>query len=47
MPVLQLLRPRAGKLGLGTAYVHGLQFATGDFVFIIDADLSHHVRSAT
>jgi len=40
---LQLLKPRAGKLGLGTAYVHGLQFATGDFVFIIDADLSHHV----
>ncbi len=40
---MQLLKPRAGKLGLGTAYVHGLQFATGDFVFIIDADLSHHV----
>ncbi|CEI96768.1 Putative Dolichol-phosphate mannosyltransferase [Rhizopus microsporus] len=26
-----LLKPRAGKLGLGTAYVHGLQFATGNF----------------
>ncbi len=24
-----LLRPRAGKLGLGTAYVHGLKHATG------------------
>ena len=22
------LRPRAGKLGLGTAYVHGLQYVT-------------------
>ncbi len=43
---VQLLRPRAGKLGLGTAYVHGLQFASGNFVFIIDADLSHHVSSA-
>lgn len=44
MLVPQLLRPRAGKLGLGTAYVHGLQYASGDFVFFLDADLSHHVR---
>lgn len=36
------LRPRAGKLGLGTAYIHGLDFATGDFVIIMDADFSHH-----
>lgn len=36
------LRPRAGKLGLGTAYVHGLQFVTGDYVIIMDADFSHH-----
>lgn len=36
------LRPRAGKLGLGTAYVHGLQYVTGDFVIIMDADFSHH-----
>lgn len=40
----QLLRPRAGKLGLGSAYIHGLQHVTGDFVIIMDADLSHHVR---
>ncbi|KAG6438208.1 hypothetical protein SASPL_103145 [Salvia splendens] len=39
-----LLRPRAKKLGLGTAYVHGLKYATGNFVVIMDADLSHHVR---
>lgn len=38
------LRPRAGKLGLGTAYVHGLQFATGNFVVIMDADFSHHPK---
>jgi dolichol-phosphate mannosyltransferase len=38
------LRPRAGKLGLGTAYVHGLQFATGNFVIIMDADFSHHPK---
>ncbi|KAB8338783.1 hypothetical protein FH972_021728 [Carpinus fangiana] len=37
-----LLRARAGKLGLGTAYVHGLQHATGNFVVIMDADFSHH-----
>ncbi|KAF9204619.1 dolichol-P-mannose synthesis [Haplosporangium sp. Z 27] len=39
-----LLRPRAGKLGLGTAYIHGIQHATGDFVFILDADMSHHPK---
>ncbi|MCJ1486184.1 dolichol-P-mannose synthesis [Schaereria dolodes] len=39
-----LLKPRAGKLGLGTAYRHGLQFATGSFVIIMDADLSHHPK---
>ena len=39
-----LLRPRAGKLGLGTAYVHGLKHATGDFVILMDADLSHHPK---
>uniref|UniRef100_A0A8C6TAY8 Dolichol-phosphate mannosyltransferase subunit 1 n=1 Tax=Neogobius melanostomus TaxID=47308 RepID=A0A8C6TAY8_9GOBI len=38
-----LLRPRAKKLGLGTAYIHGLKHATGNFIFIMDADLSHHV----
>ncbi|KAJ3390109.1 dolichol-P-mannose synthesis [Entophlyctis sp. JEL0112] len=37
-----VLRPRAGKLGLGTAYVHGIQNATGNYVFIMDADMSHH-----
>ena len=27
---------------MGTAYVHGLQFVTGNFVIIMDADFSHH-----
>ena len=27
----------------GTAYLHGIKHATGDFIFIMDADLSHHV----
>lgn len=39
-----LLKPRAKKLGLGTAYVHGMQFASGDFIIIMDADLSHHPK---
>ena len=38
------LRPRPGKLGLGTAYVHGMKFATGNFIIIMDADLSHHPK---
>lgn len=40
-----LLRPRAGKLGLGTAYIHGLSHASGEFVIIMDADLSHHPKA--
>ncbi|KAG9122212.1 dolichol-P-mannose synthesis [Ceratobasidium sp. 392] len=39
-----LLKPRAGKLGLGTAYIYGLNFCTGDFVIIMDADFSHHPK---
>ncbi|KAK4748814.1 hypothetical protein SAY87_015400 [Trapa incisa] len=37
-----LLRARPKKLGLGTAYAHGLKHASGNFVVIMDADLSHH-----
>jgi len=39
-----VLKSRAGKLGLGTAYIHGLNFCTGDFVIIMDADFSHHPK---
>jgi len=38
------LKARAGKLGLGTAYVHGMQFVTGNYVIIMDADFSHHPK---
>jgi len=38
------LQPQAGKLGLGTAYVHGLQFVTGNFIIIMDADFSYHPK---
>ncbi len=43
-PAHIVLAPRAGKLGLGSAYVHGLKVAKGDFIFIMDADLSHHPK---
>ncbi|CAH1779453.1 unnamed protein product [Owenia fusiformis] len=39
-----VLRPREKKLGLGTAYIHGIKHATGDYIFIMDADLSHHPK---
>lgn len=38
-----LIKPRDKKLGLGTAYIHGIKHATGNFIVIMDADLSHHV----
>lgn len=39
-----ILQTRPAKLGLGTAYMHGLQFARGDWVILMDADLSHHPK---
>lgn len=39
-----ILKPRSGKLGLGTAYVYGLKFARGQYIIIMDADLSHHPK---
>ncbi|CAD7086003.1 unnamed protein product [Hermetia illucens] len=39
-----VLRPRASKLGLGTAYIHGIKHATGNFIIIMDADFSHHPK---
>ena len=39
-----VLKPREKKLGLGTAYVHGMKHAKGNFIIIMDADLSHHPK---
>lgn len=40
------LRARNWAYGLDrTAYIHGLNFVTGDFVIIMDADFSHHARA--
>ncbi len=35
---------RPGKMGLGSAYAAGLKHACGDFVILMDADLSHHPK---
>lgn len=35
---------RPGKMGLGSAYIDGCKLCSGDYVFIMDADFSHHVR---
>lgn len=37
-----LILSRKGKLGLGSAYKDGLKKCTGDFVFLMDADMSHN-----
>ncbi|RZC33040.1 dolichol-phosphate mannosyltransferase [Asbolus verrucosus] len=42
-----ILKPREKKLGLGTAYIHGMKHATGNFIIIMDADLSHHPKFIT
>ncbi|CAH0387620.1 unnamed protein product [Bemisia tabaci] len=39
-----VLKPREKKLGLGTAYIHGMKHASGNFIIIMDADLSHHPK---
>ena len=33
---------RPGKMGLGSAYIDGLKLCSGEFVFLMDADMSHH-----
>lgn len=40
---IQILK-RAGKLGLGSAYVDGLKLCKGNFIIIMDADFSHHPK---
>jgi len=35
---------RKGKLGLGTAYIAGLEKCHGNHVILMDADLSHHPK---
>lgn len=39
-----LLLKRKGKLGLGSAYKEALQLISGNYVILMDADLSHHPK---
>jgi len=44
-PERLFMEERSGKLGLGTAYLHGFNWAlqrTYDFIFEMDADFSHN-----
>lgn len=44
------LEERSGKLGLGTAYIHGFKWALArqyQFIFEMDADFSHNPRDLT
>ncbi len=41
---IQKIIERPGKLGLGSAYRDGLKQAKGNFIIIMDADLSHHPK---
>ena len=46
-PAQLFLAERKGKLGLGTAYIHGFKWALGkgySFIFEIDADFSHNPK---
>jgi dolichol-phosphate mannosyltransferase len=39
-----VLHRRAGKLGLGSAYMDGLKVAKGNYIILLDADMSHHPK---
>ena len=39
-----IILSRPGKLGLGSAYIDGLTKCSGDFIFLMDADMSHHPK---
>mmetsp|Transcript_8609 Transcript_8609/g.14345 ORF Transcript_8609/g.14345 Transcript_8609/m.14345 type:complete len:205 (+) Transcript_8609:90-704(+) len=39
-----IIHSRPGKMGLGSAYIDGLTLCNGDFVILMDADMSHHPK---
>lgn len=43
-PARVKLVTRPKKLGLGSAYMEGLQHAQGEFIILMDADFSHHPK---
>jgi dolichol-phosphate mannosyltransferase len=39
-----IIHSRPGKMGLGSAYMDGLKHCSGEFIFLMDADMSHHPK---
>jgi dolichol-phosphate mannosyltransferase len=39
-----VIHSRPGKMGLGSAYIDGLTKCKGNFIFLMDADMSHHPK---
>lgn len=39
-----IIHSRPGKMGLGSAYMDGLKYSSGEYVFLMDADMSHHPK---
>lgn len=39
-----IVKKREKKLGLGSAYIYGMSYAKGNFIIIMDADMSHHPK---
>jgi glycosyltransferase involved in cell wall biosynthesis len=44
LKTILVILSRPGKLGLGSAYIDGLKKCRGNFIFLMDADMSHHPR---
>ena len=40
-----IVHSRPGKMGLGSAYRDGLKKCSGEYVFVMDADMSHHPKN--
>lgn len=39
-----IIHSRPGKMGLGSAYIDGLARCKGNYIFLMDADMSHHPK---
>jgi dolichol-phosphate mannosyltransferase len=39
-----IIHSRPGKMGLGSAYMDGLKHCSGEYILLMDADMSHHPK---
>ncbi|KAA3467151.1 putative dolichol-phosphate mannosyltransferase [Gossypium australe] len=42
--IVSYIPPKFNPYAVGTAYIHGLKHVSGNFIVIMDADLSHHPK---